>query len=57
MVQVLDAVPEGVSQFARVIEVVSLDGEDRAHARARWRTYAGWQMPIQKYDLSLKGQS
>ena len=57
LVQLLDAVPDGVSQFSRVIEVVSLEDEDRARARGRWRAYAGWHMPIQKHDLTLREQS
>ena len=54
LVQLCHPVPQGVQAFARVIEVVSLDEEDRAEARLRWKAYAAWGVPIQKHDLALK---
>jgi DNA polymerase-3 subunit chi len=50
-----DAVPEGFARFGRVIEVVSLDAEDRLAARGRWKHYAQQGIAIQKHDLKLKG--
>ena len=32
---------EGFETFARVIEVVSLEENDRQQARTRWKTYTG----------------
>ena len=55
LVNLSDAVPHGFLQFGRVIEVVSLDEEDRLLARGRWRAYAQQGIVIQKHDLKLKG--
>jgi DNA polymerase-3 subunit chi len=38
--------------FERVIEVVSCDEADRAHARARWRTYCDRGFTPQKHDMA-----
>jgi DNA polymerase III subunit chi len=48
-------VPPGYESFARVIEVVGLDEEDRALARARWRQYAHQGQTIEKHDLKNQG--
>ncbi len=56
LVQLCHPVPQCVNDYARVIEVVSLDEDDRADARQRWKTYAGWGITIQKFDLALKDQ-
>jgi DNA polymerase III subunit chi len=48
-------VPQGYEAFARVIEVVGLDEEDRALARARWRHYSQQGQTIEKYDLKNQG--
>lgn len=56
LVQLCHPVPQSVHAYARVIEVVSLDEEDRAEARQRWKAYAAWGIPIQKHDLALKEQ-
>lgn len=50
-----EAVPEGLEGFARVVEVVSLDDMDRAMARNRWKDYAARGFAIQRHDLVLKG--
>ena len=50
-----EAVPEGVEGFARLVEVVSLDDMDRAMARSRWKDYAGRGWNIKRHDLVLKG--
>jgi DNA polymerase-3 subunit chi len=47
-------VPEGFERFERLIEVVSLDEEDRSLARQRWRHYADRGYAIEKKDLVLK---
>lgn len=56
LLQLSHPVPPGVHSYTRVIELVSLDENDRLEARQRWKTYAAWGMPIQKHDLALKEQ-
>jgi DNA polymerase-3 subunit chi len=55
LVNLTHAVPEEYDQFERVIEVVSLDEEDRAMARNRWKQYAQRGHDIQRHDLQLRG--
>ena len=57
LIQLCHPVPPGIEAYARVIELVSLDENDRLEARQRWKTYAAWGMPNQKHDLALKEQS
>ncbi len=52
-----DQIPNGFDQFERVIEVVSLDDEDRRLARQRWRHYAGAGFSLVKHDLEQKARS
>ncbi|MFY3383052.1 DNA polymerase III subunit chi [Paracidovorax sp. MALMAid1276] len=48
-------VPEGFSQFARLVEVVSADDEsDRSAARLRWKHYASRGYAITRHDLVQK---
>ena len=54
LVNLTDAVPPGFAQFARVIEVVSTDPDDRDMARQRWRHYTEQGYAIQRHDLTLK---
>lgn len=44
--------PESLERYARVIEIVSLDDEDRARARARFRAYRERGCEIRTHDLS-----
>ena len=44
--------PPFFSRFQRLIEIVSLDGEDRAHARERFRFYRDRGYEIRTHDLS-----
>lgn len=46
--------PAGFEGFERVIEVVSLDEQDRQLARTRWKHYQGLGYDIQRHDLNLK---
>ena len=48
-----DAVPAGFDRFERVIDVVSLDDNDRAQARQRWRHYVAAGIEPQRHDLQL----
>jgi DNA polymerase-3 subunit chi len=57
LLQLNKSVPDSVRNYGRVIEVVSLDEDDRLQARQRWKTYAAWGLTIQKHDLALKAQS
>jgi DNA polymerase-3 subunit chi len=49
-------VPEGFEAFERLIEVVTLDDEDRQGARRRWKHYADRGYAITRHDLALKEQ-
>ena len=49
-----DTVCEGFEQFARLIEVVTLDDSDRQHARGRWKQYPDQGFDIVRHDLKLK---
>jgi DNA polymerase-3 subunit chi len=55
LVNLTHAVPDDYARFERVIEVVSLDDEDRAMARTRWKHYAQQGHEIQQHDLQLRG--
>lgn len=57
LVNLGEAVPEGFERFERLIEVVSLDEQDRQLARRRWKHYADRGYGIQKHDLVLKEQA
>ncbi len=46
--------PAGFEAYERVIEVVSLDEEDRQQARGRWKAYASQGYDIVRHDLNLK---
>lgn len=56
LVHLGDAVPAGFERFERLIELVGIDGEDRAQARLRWRHYADRGYPIQRHDLAAKAE-
>jgi DNA polymerase-3 subunit chi len=49
-----DRVCAGFEQFARVIEVVTLEDADRQHARSRWKQYTDQGFDIVRHDLKLK---
>jgi DNA polymerase-3 subunit chi len=46
------AVPDGFERFERLIEVVTQDGDDRTHARQRWKHYADRGYAIVRHDLA-----
>jgi DNA polymerase III subunit chi len=48
-----DAIPKDVSQFDRVIEVVTADASDRVGARERWKQYVALGYDITRHDLQL----
>jgi DNA polymerase-3 subunit chi len=45
------ALPAGFESFARLIEIVSADADDRAAARQRWKHYATRGYPIQRHEV------
>ena len=49
--------PTGFEAFERVIEVVSLDEEDRQLARGKWKQYADRGFNIVRHDLALKANT
>jgi DNA polymerase-3 subunit chi len=44
----------GFEPFARVIELVSLDGDDRSQARQRWKRYQDLGHTITQFDVAAK---
>jgi DNA polymerase III subunit chi len=49
------SVPAAYDQYARMVEVVSIDEFDRAQARLRWKHYVQQGYALIKHDLKLKG--
>lgn len=49
--------PANVKPFAKVIEVVSAQGDDRESARAKWRQYAAAGHTIVRHDLQSKREA
>ncbi len=49
-----DTLANGFEKFERVIELVSLDEEDKARARKRWKTYQDRGYSMKRHDLSQK---
>ena len=47
-------VPDGFERFERLIEVVTLDGDDRIAGRTRWNHYKSRGYEIKRKDLELK---
>lgn len=45
----------GFEAFERVIEVVTLNEQDRLQARLRWKHYASRGYPLKRHDLALTG--
>jgi DNA polymerase III subunit chi len=48
------AVPEGFERFERLIEVVTVDDDDRLLGRRRWKHYADRGYAILKHDRSVE---
>ena len=48
------AMPQAFERHPRVIEVVSLDEDDRQQARQRWKTYTTQGFAIDRKDLNLR---
>lgn len=48
-------VPADFDRFERLIEIVSLDDEQRQLARSRWKHYAASGFAMTRHDLAIKG--
>jgi DNA polymerase III subunit chi len=48
-------VPEGFERFERFIELVTLDDDDRAAARSRWKHYTDRGYAMKRHDLASAG--
>ena len=46
--------PSFFSSFERLVEIVSLDEEDKASARARWKFYKDRGYQMQNHDMSSR---
>jgi DNA polymerase-3 subunit chi len=51
-----DELVDGFESFARVIELVSQDGEDRQAGRARWKHYSDRGYAITRHDVAQEPQ-
>lgn len=51
------AVPEGAEAFGRIVEVVSVDPQDRQMARTRWRHYTEQGHALVRHDLAAGGEA
>jgi DNA polymerase-3 subunit chi len=52
LVNLHDDAPAGFESFARVIEIVTADEDDRAAARQRWKHYATRGYAIEKHEVT-----
>jgi len=55
LVNLTDSTPSQFDAFERLIEVVSMDEEDRQKARVRWKHYTDRGYSITRHDLALRG--
>lgn len=51
LVNLMPDVPKGFEQFGKLVEIVSLDDNDRNQARERWRYYQQRGYPIHRHDV------
>jgi len=57
LVNLCATVSAGFERYERVIEVVSLEDQDRQNARTRWKQYAEQGYSITRHDLKLRETS
>jgi DNA polymerase-3 subunit chi len=50
LVNLAATVPDGVTAFSRVVEVVGQGSDEREAARQRWRWYAAQNLPIERHE-------
>ena len=55
LVNLSDAMPLEFDRCSKLIEVVSVEEDDRALARQRWKKYTSMGYSLMKHDLQLKG--
>lgn len=55
LLNLADQVPDHCDQFARVVEIVSTDGQDRAAARERWKRYMALGLKPVGHDFAGAG--
>lgn len=48
-------VPDGFERFERLIEIVTVQEEDRQHGRQRWKHYADRGYAIRRENIAPKG--
>ncbi len=49
------SVPEGYGEFARLIEVVTVDDAERQSARVRWKHYTEQGLNLLRHDVAVQG--
>jgi DNA polymerase-3 subunit chi len=54
LVNLAEDVPDGFDRFARVIEIVSTDEQDRNLARRRWKHYTELGYTITRHDVKSR---
>jgi DNA polymerase-3 subunit chi len=52
LVNLGNTIPDGFERFERLIEVVTVDEDERRQARQRWKHYADRGYAIAKHDLA-----
>ena len=52
LLNLADAVPAGFERFARLIELVGCDDQDRERSRLRWRHYTARGYAISRHDVA-----
>lgn len=57
LVNLSSGVPDGLDSFERIVEVVSLDPQDRQLARQRWRLYTEQGHALVRHDLAAGGEA
>jgi DNA polymerase III subunit chi len=57
LVNLGQSVPEGFERFERLIEVVTVDEEERQQGRRRWKHYADRGYAITRHDLAAREAS
>lgn len=55
LLNLTNSVPDRCDQFARVVEIVSTDGQDRAAARERWKRYVAMGLKPVGHDFAEAG--
>lgn len=57
LVNLAASVPEGFERFERLIEIVTVDDEDREQGRRRWKHYADRGYAIKREDIAARDAS